>query len=116
MGRGHDPLFIEASPYGNPFWRGAYPEYTFANESKKPPQTLDQRVFQAPNITLAPGMSFDRLNGRVSLLGQVDRQRQRLERSATIQSYDEHRQSAISLLADPRVRRAFDVTHADVRT
>src|SRR5439155_151591 len=48
----------------------------------------------------------------VNLLGQLDRQRQTLERSATLQTYDEHRQAAISLLADPRVRRAFDVTNA----
>ena len=37
MGSRRDPFFIEASPYGNPFWRGAYPEFTFANETKKPP-------------------------------------------------------------------------------
>ncbi len=46
----------------------------------------------------------------------MDQQRQALERSAATQSFDEHRQSAIALLADPRVRRAFDVTNADVRT
>ena len=37
MGAHRDPWFIEASPYGNPFWRGAYPEYTFPNETKNPP-------------------------------------------------------------------------------
>ena len=115
MGHRRDPLFIEASPYGNPFWRGAYPEYTFANESKKPPQTPDERVFQAPNITLAPGTTFERLNRRVDLLRDLDRQRASLERSATTQGYDDHRQSAISLLADQSVRRAFDVTNADLR-
>ncbi|MFN9972219.1 MAG: DUF1501 domain-containing protein, partial [Phycisphaerae bacterium] len=26
MGAHRDPFFVEASPYGNPFWRGAYPE------------------------------------------------------------------------------------------
>lgn len=116
MGHRRDPLFIEASPYGNPFWRGAYPEYTFANESKKPPETPDQRVFQAPNITLAPGVDARRLDSRVSLLSQFDQQRQTLERSATLQNYDEHRQSAISLLAGPKVRRALDVTRAEERT
>ena len=49
MGRHRDPFFIEASPYGDPFWRGAYPEYTFPNTSKKPPETLNDRVYQAPN-------------------------------------------------------------------
>src|SRR5262249_58983222 len=61
MGRRHDPLFIEASPYGNPMWRGAYPEYTFPNSSRQPPATPDDRVFQAPNITPSPGMTSDPL-------------------------------------------------------
>ncbi len=116
MGRRHDPLFIEASPYGNPMWRGAYPEYTFAQLPKTPPPNADDRVFQAPSITLAPGLNADRLNGRLRLLRNLDSQRQSLEQAATMQSFDEHRQSAISMLADPRVRRAFDVTRADVRT
>lgn len=115
MGSRRDPFFIEASPYGNPFWRGAYPEYTFANETKKPPQSPDDRVYQAPNLTLPVNMSHGRLDGRLSLLRDLEIQRAALERSATVQSYDGHRQSAISLLADATVRRAFDVTKADDR-
>lgn len=115
MGSRRDPFFIEASPYGNPFWRGAYPEYTFANETHKPPKEADQRVFQAPSITLAPGMSLGRMNGRAELLRELDRQRGDLEQSATVQRYDDHRQSAISLLSAENVRRAFDVTNAEPR-
>jgi uncharacterized protein (DUF1501 family) len=116
MGRQRDPFFIEASPYGNPFWRGAYPEFTFANETKKPPTAPDQRVYQAPQITLAPGMTLDRLGSRVGLLRELDQQRQALEESATVNQYDGHRQSVVSLLADAKVRRAFDVTNADAKT
>lgn len=116
MGSHRDPFFIEASPYGNPFWRGAYPEYTFPNETKKTPKDVDDRVFQAPNISLSPGMSSGRLNGRMALLESLDEQRRQLERSATVRQYDDHRQSAISLLASPEVRRAFDVTTTDVAT
>ena len=46
----------------------------------------------------------------------VDGQRRDLERAATVRSYDRERQSAISMLADPRVRDAFDVTHADEKS
>lgn len=113
MGSHRDPFFIEASPYGNPFWRGAYPEYTFANETNKPPKEADSRVFQAPNITLSPAMTLSRVHGRAALLRDLDRQRSELEESATIQRYDAHRESAISLLSADNVRRAFDVTHAD---
>lgn len=116
MGQKRDPFFIEASPYGNPFWRGAYPEFTFANETKKPPSQPDARVYQAPNITLAPGITMQRVNGRSELLHELDRQRQTLEQSANAQRYDSHRQSAISFLSSPEVRRAFDVTNADDAT
>jgi hypothetical protein len=115
MGSQRDPFFIEASPYGNPFWRGAYPEYTFANETTKPPQAPDERVYQAPNLTLSPGMTLGRMVHRAQLLRELDRQRCDLEKSASVQSYDAHRQSAISLLSAPGVRRAFDVTKADER-
>lgn len=113
MGSHRDPFFIEASPYGNPFWRGAYPEFTFANETKKAPQDPDQRLYQAPNIKLSPEMSLGRMSGRNHLLQELDRQRRHLEQSATVHKYDEHRQSAISLLSGTDVRRAFDVTNAD---
>ena len=116
MGSHRDPFFIEASPYGNPFWRGAYPEFTFANETKKPPQDADSRIFQAPNIKLSPELSLERMNGRSELLNQLDLQRRDLEQSALVHQYDEHRQSAISLLSAPEVRRAFDVTNADQQT
>jgi hypothetical protein len=113
MGRRREPWFVEASPYGNPFWRGAYPEYTFANETKKPPATPDDRVYQAPNLSLPQGFSADRFSNRLAMLADIDRQRAHLERAAEIEKFDAHRQSAISLLADPHVRRAIDVTRAE---
>lgn len=116
MGQHRDPFFIEASPYGDPFWRGAYPEYTFPNETRKPPKHPDDRVFEAPNIKLSPGLSLSRLNGRTELLRELDRQRAELERSATMQQYDNHRESAVSLLSAESVRKAFDVTRADEET
>jgi hypothetical protein len=116
MGSKRDPFFIEASPYGNPLWRGAYPEYTFPNEAKKPPRSPDDRVYQAPNLSLPVTMTTHRLDGRLDLLHHLETQCRNLERSAALATYDNHRQSAISLLADPTVRRAFDVTRADERT
>jgi hypothetical protein len=116
MGPRRDPFFIEASPYGNPFWRGAYPEYTFPNHTKKPPEGRDERIYQAPSLTLAPGMTMGRLSDRTTLLQKLDADRRDMERSATIERYDQHRQSAISLLASARIRRAIDVTRADEKT
>ena len=113
MGQPREPWFIEASPYGNPFWRGAYPEYTFANETKKPPKDADNRVYQAPSLTLPQGLTDGRFSNRLSLLTEIDRQRAALERSAEFEKFDHQRQTAVSLLADPKVRRAIDVTRAD---
>ena len=116
MGKHRDPWFIEASPYGNPFWRGAYPEYTFANETKKTPTDADARVYQAPNLTLPEGFAGGRFKNRLDLLAHIDRQRRALEHAARTDDFDRQRQSAISLLADPAIRRAFDVTRADAKT
>lgn len=116
MSSRRDPFFIEASPYGDPMWRGAYPEYTFPNLTKKPPEHPDERVYRAPSITLPTGMTMGRLNSRQELLRELDQQRSALETAATVQKFDDYRQSAVSLLAAPEVRKAFDVTNADERT
>lgn len=113
MGSKHDPFFVEASPYGDPFWRGAYPEYNFYSNSKKKPPAPDARVFQAPSLNLPQGLNSKRFQNRLELLSSVDAQRQAIERSAVANKYDNHREAAISLLADPGVRKAFDVTRAD---
>ena len=112
MGNHRDPWFIEASPYANPMWRGAYPEYTFPNITKDPPKSPDARVYRAPNLTLPEGFTSKRLNKRLNLLENIDNQRRSLEESVATNQYDHYRQSAVSLLADPKVRYALDVTKA----
>lgn len=113
MGPQRDPFFIEASPYGDPMWRGAYPEYTYPNQSRKPPASPDARVYQAPNLKLALDMNLKRLGGRLRLLNSIDDQRKRLDQSGEAKAYDRERQSAIDMLVDGRVRSAFDVTRTD---
>lgn len=116
MGRRRDPFFVEATEYGDPFWRGAYPEYTFHQLPKKEPTSPTPTVFQAPSLKLAAGLNSRRLAGRIALLKTLDAQREALEKSAGVESYDQHRQSAISLLAGQEIRRALDVTNADEKT
>lgn len=114
MGKRRDPWFIEASPYGNPFWRGAYPEYTFPNQTKKPPATPDSRIYEAPQLSLPEGLTAGRLQGRLGLLADLERQRRELEQGAA--QLDRQRQLAISLLTEPKVRGALDVTRAEAKT
>ena len=116
MGDDRDPYFIEASPYGNPLWRGAYPGVSIADSSRNPPAHPDARLFQAPSLTLPVGLTRRRLDARRTLLTELDRQRRRLAERAESQAFGRQRESAIALLTDPKVRNAFDVTNADPKT
>ncbi len=109
MGRHRDPWFIEASPY-NGVQRGAYPEYNFPNVAL--PFRKEDRVFQAPNLSLPEGLVARRFQDRLAILNSVETQRKDLEAFARIEEFDRYRQGAISLLNEPKVRRAFDVTNA----
>ncbi len=110
MGLRRDPWFIEASPF-DPRAYGAFPEYEFDHQ-ERPHQALRQR-FEAPSLTLPEGFGAGRLAGRLRLLEAIDEQRSLLERAAESGSFETQRHSAISLLTDPKVRRAFDVEQAE---
>ena len=110
MGSRRDPWFIEASPY-NPKSYGAFPEYEFHFVRGR--ETNPNLTFQAPNLSLPQGLSRDRMSHRDQLREMIDRQRGNLERAATTEAFDRHRQAAISLMTDSRVQRAFDVQQAD---
>jgi hypothetical protein len=110
MGPAHDPWFIEASPF-DPIAYGAFPLYEFDHQER--PQPPKKKRFQAPSLSLPQGVTFDRLGGRLQLLQHVDGQRQALDRLARVENFDRFHQGAVSLLTDPRVRRAFDVHRAE---
>ena len=110
MGSRRDPWFIEASPYNAKSY-GAYPEYEFHFVRGR--ETNKNLIFQAPNLSLPQGLSRARMTDRDHLRGMLDQQRRDLEQGATTESFDRHRQAAISLLTDSRVQRAFDVQSAD---
>ena len=113
MGARRDPWFINASPF-NATTYGAYPTYEFHHARGL--EHNKNMVFQAPNLSLPSGLSRSRLGGRLDLLKMVERQRRDLEHFAEIEQFDRYRQSAISLLNDPKVRNVFDVVHADPKT
>ena len=110
MGSRRDPWFVAASPF-NPKSYGAYPDYEFhfvrGRERNK------NLKFQAPNLSLPQGVDRKRLTARMRLRTLLDLQRRQLEQAAVMESFDRHRQAAISLLTNRRVQRAFDVHNAD---
>lgn len=113
MGSRRDPWFIEASPF-NPTSYGAYPDYEFHFVRGR--ERNDKLQFQSPNLSLPQGLSRSRLADRGTLLQILDGQRRGLDRAATVESFDRHRQSAVSLLTDSTVQQAFDVHGSDPET
>jgi hypothetical protein len=112
LGPVHDPWFVEASAFHATSY-GAYPEYQFDHQQRG---HADNRMFQAPNLSLPQGMDAARFQSRLAMLNEIDDQRRRLERAADRHEFDRHREAAISLLSDGRVRQAFDVTRAEDAT
>ena len=112
MGAHRNPWFIEASPY-HPKSYGAFPQYQFDHQERG---DKDERVFQAPNLSLPQGFADGRLANRTTLLATLEEQRRDLDGSARVENYDKFRQGVISLLTDASVQRAFDVTRADDKT
>ncbi|MGH7138774.1 MAG: DUF1501 domain-containing protein, partial [Pirellulales bacterium] len=112
LGQHYEPWFVEASPFHATSY-GAYPEYRFDHQERG---HVDSRSFQAPNLSLPQGIDGPRFGGRVNMLAEVERQRRELDQTADAVGFDRYRQGAISLLADPKVQWAFDVTRADDRT
>ncbi len=110
MGRHRDPWCIEVSAY-DPNAYGAYPEYEFDHQRRdyKP----FRKEFQAPNLSLPEGLGRSRLGQRIDLIKHIDQQRRQLDHYASAEQFDRYRQSAISLLIDPKVRQAIDVVKAE---
>lgn len=109
MGAHRDPWFIEASPFHNTSY-GAFPQFQFDHQERG---NADERVFQAPNLSLPHGLTQPKLVRRIDLLEEIERQRRHLDGHARIEDFDRYRQGAISLLTDERIKWALDVSGAD---
>jgi hypothetical protein len=110
LGRTRDPWFLECSPY-NPVTYGAYPEYLFHHATGA--ATQDSLAFRPLELSIPQSLMEGRLLDRIGLRDRLDRQRADLERTAEERSFDRYRGMATSLLLDPRVSGAFDITRAD---
>ncbi len=112
MGPQHDPWMIEASPFHNTSY-GAFPEFKFDHQDRGNP---DERLFQAPQLSLPHGLGLNEVNGRLVLLETLKRQRQSLTQHAQVANFDRLRQGAVSLLTESSVHAALDVTNAEQKT
>ncbi len=114
MGSRNDPWFLELSPF-DPNSYGAYPQYGFDHQNK--PQKSEQRAFEPLSLSLPAELSTGRLDRRLGLLSDFDRQRADLDGWASgVSSLDRQRSGAVALLTDPKIRRAFDLSDSDPKT
>ncbi|HMF18279.1 MAG TPA: DUF1501 domain-containing protein, partial [Gemmataceae bacterium] len=93
---------------------GAFPQYLFDLHKGEPSDKRDWR-FEVPNLTLPEGALDPRHRQRMNLLGHIEGQQRQLDATVAVAGYDRVRQSAVTLLTSPQVRRAFDVRRADPR-
>ncbi|MDA0814265.1 MAG: DUF1501 domain-containing protein [Verrucomicrobia bacterium] len=110
LGDHHEPFFVESSRY-NPASYGAYPDYLFHHAQGKVDGT--RMRFRAPDLSLPQSVSLDRLRDRLALSRHISAQQDHLEEAAASRDMDRYEKMAVSLLADPKTRKAFDVHGAD---
>ena len=117
LGSHHEPWFLNMTdkPHGYHAFSGAFPGYLY-NLHRGNHSDRDDWRFEVPNISLPEGVFAPRFRRRVELLDIVEKQREQLEQSAASADYGRARQGVVSLLADPRVRDAFDVRRSDPKT
>lgn len=109
LGPGYEAWHLPVAapcPLGN----GACP-HCFRFEGT-PFEHASSSIFELPMLALPEG-GPNRLGRRIHLLDQIDDQRRRLGAGAESARLDRHRQQALSVLSDPRVRAAFEVEEAD---
>src|SRR5690606_26658951 len=107
MGSHRDPWILAASPFNGKTY-GAFPEYEFHHETGK--QQTKTLQFETPNLSLPQGLERSQFEDRLALRRLLDAQRREFDVAAGVQTFDRHRQSALSLLSDPKTTAAFDVT------
>lgn len=105
MGHKHDPWFIEASPFHAKSY-GAFPQYAFDHQRR---EGADERIFQAPQLTLPHGKTINEIQERLSLLQSINTQRRSLNHLEASMNLDRYRASALSMLTDSKVHRALAV-------
>lgn len=112
LGKARDPWFLEMSPY-HPAHYGAYPEYLFHHADG--PQKDASLVFQAPHLSLPQGLSLDRIQNRAALRDSLEQQVRTYEHVIEDEAFDTYRKAALSLLTNPAVHSAFDLSRVDTK-
>jgi len=68
-----------------------------------------QLNFQPPGLTRAPDITIDRLNRRLDLRSQFDKERRLLDQAQIAKSFGALRNKALHMINSPKVAQAFDL-------
>jgi hypothetical protein len=71
--------------------------------------TDEELNFRLAGLAPRPEITLDRLDGRQTLLEQLDHERRRLERTRRVREFDHVRRQAMDLLTSPDIAQAFDI-------
>jgi hypothetical protein len=71
--------------------------------------------FRLPELNLPASLPLERLDDRRGLMRAIDAQSELLESSSTARGIDAFYERALTMLASPKVKRAFDLTREDPR-
>lgn len=117
LGPQHEPWLIHCTdkPHAYHAYSGAFPKYLFNLHKGIASDKVDWK-FEVPYLALPEGVLKGRFRDRLALLHTIDAQRRELERSAGVSRYSRIQQGVLSLMNDPKVRRALDTRHADRKT
>ncbi len=72
--------------------------------------------FKVPNLTLADGVTLDRLNDRKAILTRFDAVRRAADMSGMMDSMDHFSRIAFDMVTGPQAREAFDLSREDAKT
>lgn len=105
LGQRFDPLCGECLPH--------YDAGADIQNRARPVPLRGQPIL--PNSVLHEAVTLDRLDGRRTLLQQIDREARRFDLQPASQRYGKTRELAFSLFASPKLRDAFDLEREDPR-
>jgi Protein of unknown function (DUF1501) len=100
LGRQFDPLFADCDPKF---------EKTFNQDQSFYDPVPPFGEPRLPSLAVLPEVTYDRFRQRTSLLDEVDRQAEHLERSLELNTMTHFQHKAIELLTSGRARAAFDL-------
>jgi hypothetical protein len=108
LGQAYDPISTEFVGQGTRPARKTLLQTTWNDLEPYRGITPESRFRLGSVSQVGPGLTLDRLNGRRSLLDQIEHERSKADAEHP-ESIDRHRQMAFELLASEQLRQAFDL-------